>query len=65
MRAYLIVVLHVRQQDVTKMPLAEHNNVVKALPVGSSRSAVQHIRFTMGSAATSVDHEYPLIEVFG
>jgi phosphotransacetylase len=29
MRADLIVVFHVRQQHITKMPLAEHNNVVK------------------------------------
>src|ERR1700730_9699253 len=32
MRRYLIVVLHVRQQDVTEVSLAEHNNVVKAFP---------------------------------
>src|SRR5258707_15749553 len=32
MRADLVVVFHVRQQYVTEMPLAEHNNMVKALP---------------------------------
>src|ERR1700688_380478 len=32
MRTYLIVVLHVRQQDVTEAALAEYNNVVKAFP---------------------------------
>jgi hypothetical protein len=26
------VITHVRQQHMAKMPLAEHNNVVKALP---------------------------------
>jgi len=34
-------------------------------PVGSSRSAVRHIRFAMGSAAMSAGRECPLIEVFG
>src|SRR3981081_2507251 len=32
MRAGLIVILHVRQQEVTEVALAEHNNVVKAFP---------------------------------
>src|SRR6266403_1481671 len=32
MRTHLVVVFHVRQQHMTKMPLAEHNNVVKAFP---------------------------------
>src|ERR1700745_1144915 len=32
MRAYLIVIFQVRQQYVTEVPLAEHNNVVKAFP---------------------------------
>src|SRR5712675_1211348 len=32
MRAYLITILQVRQQYVTEVPLAEHNNVVKAFP---------------------------------
>ena len=32
MRAYLVIVFQVRLQHMTKMPLAEHNNVVKALP---------------------------------
>src|ERR1700680_2554539 len=32
MRAGLIVIFHVRQQDVTEVSLAEHNNVVKAFP---------------------------------
>src|SRR6202790_2670447 len=30
MRPYLVVIIHVRQQDVTEVSLAEHNNVVKA-----------------------------------
>src|SRR5664280_3259779 len=34
----------------------------RRIPCGSNRSAVQHIRFAMGSAATLVDHECPLIE---
>src|SRR3982074_3402963 len=32
MRPYLVVILHVRQQDVTEVSLAEHNNAVKAFP---------------------------------
>src|SRR3984893_12392788 len=32
MRPYLVVITHVRQQDVTEVSLAEHNNVVTALP---------------------------------
>src|SRR6202048_1401946 len=32
MRPYLVVITHVRQQDVTEVSLAEHNNVVKAFP---------------------------------
>jgi hypothetical protein len=32
MRSHLVVVVHVRLEHMTKMPLAEHNNVVKALP---------------------------------
>src|SRR6476660_4389584 len=32
MRPYLVVITHVRQQDVTEVSLAEYNNLVKALP---------------------------------
>src|SRR5271155_4292231 len=32
MRAGPIVIFHVRQQEVTEVALAEHNNVVKAFP---------------------------------
>src|SRR6266481_8761945 len=32
MRPYLVVIVHVRQQHVTEVALAEHNNVVKAFP---------------------------------
>src|SRR5882672_5668714 len=32
MRTHFVVVFYVRLQHMTKMPLAEHNNVVKALP---------------------------------
>src|SRR5260370_21675948 len=32
MGTYLVVIIHVRQQDVTEVSLAEHNNVVKAFP---------------------------------
>jgi hypothetical protein len=46
------------------MPLAEYNNMVKAFSAGSNRSAVQHMRFATASAATSVDHECPWIELF-
>jgi hypothetical protein len=31
-RARLIIAIHIRQQHMTKMPLAEYNNLVKALP---------------------------------
>src|SRR6476620_12667342 len=34
------------------------------IPAGSNRSAVQHMRFAMASAATSVDHECPWTELF-
>jgi hypothetical protein len=37
----------------------------QCIPCGSNRSAVLHIRFAMGNAATSADHECPLIELFG
>src|ERR1700686_436978 len=32
MRPYLVVIFHVRQQYMMEVSLAEHNNVVKALP---------------------------------
>src|ERR1700675_258864 len=32
MRTYLLAILHVGQQDVTEVSLAQHNNVVKAFP---------------------------------
>src|ERR1700726_4156521 len=32
MRPYLVVIFHVRQQYMTEVSLAEHNNVVNALP---------------------------------
>src|SRR6202022_991003 len=32
MRTYLIVVLHVRQQDVTKMSFASHDDMIDAFP---------------------------------
>jgi hypothetical protein len=31
MRPYLVVIFHVRQQYMTEVSLAEHNDVVKAL----------------------------------
>jgi hypothetical protein len=36
----------------------------QGIPAESNRSAVQHMRFAMASAATSVDHECPWIELF-
>jgi hypothetical protein len=36
----------------------------QGIPAGSNRSAVQHMRFAMASAATSVDHECSWIEPF-
>src|ERR1700687_4985202 len=44
MRTYLIVALHVRQQDVTKMSFAEHDDMIDALrrqPHRNVRSAAQ------------------------
>src|SRR5258705_9228975 len=32
MRAYLIIIFQVRQQNMSEVPLSEHNNVVKAFP---------------------------------
>src|ERR1700722_6283021 len=32
MSPYLVVIIHVREQEVTEVALAEHNNVVKAFP---------------------------------
>ena len=64
MRAYLIVVFHVRQQHVTKMSFTQDDDMIDAFsaiePI--SRSAYP---FCLGSAVTLVDHEYPLIGVFG
>jgi hypothetical protein len=36
----------------------------QGIPAGSNQSAVQHMRFATGSAATSVDRECPSIELF-
>ena len=35
MRARLIIVIHIRLQHMTKMTLAEHNNMVEAVPVAN------------------------------
>jgi hypothetical protein len=32
MRAYLIVVVHVRQQDVSKVPFAQNDDMIDAFP---------------------------------
>jgi hypothetical protein len=41
MRARAIVIFHVQQQQVTEVALAEHDNVVKALPTeASTRSRI-------------------------
>jgi hypothetical protein len=52
----VVVVVHARQKHMTKMLLAEHENVVKALP---SDRTVEPI------AATSANREWLLIEVIG
>ena len=65
MRTHLVVVFHVRQQHMPKMLLAEHNNVVKALPSDRANKSFSKIRFAMGNVATPVDPEYPLIEAGG
>jgi hypothetical protein len=45
--------------------LAEHNNVVKAFPADRADQPFSISILPRGSAATSVDHECPLIEAFG
>ena len=64
MRAGSIVIFHIRQQQVTEVALAEHNNVVKAFPADRTDQPLS-ISIAKGSAATSVDRECPLIEAFG
>jgi hypothetical protein len=32
MRAHLIIIFQIRQQQMSEVPLSEHNNVVKAFP---------------------------------
>src|SRR6185312_2798726 len=49
-----------RDEDATRR-IQQHD---QGIPAGSNRSAVQHMRFAMASAATSVDHECPWIELF-
>ena len=44
MRTDLVVVFHVRQQYVTEMPLAEHNNMIKALMVPRVAARETHQR---------------------
>ena len=44
------------------MSLAEHNNVVKALPSDRTDQPFGISAFAMGSAAVSAGHECPLIE---
>jgi hypothetical protein len=65
MRTDLVVVFHVRQQCVTEMPLAEHNNMVKALPSDRTDESLSKSVLPWGNVEASVDRECPLIEVFG
>ena len=59
-RASLVVISLIRFEQVAKMPLAKHNDIVQAIP--PSRSAVPHIRFAMAIAPLSAGHECPLPE---
>src|SRR3954447_18168851 len=49
-----------RDEDAARQ-IQQHGQGIAA---ESNRSAVQHMRFAMASAATSVDHECPWIELF-
>jgi hypothetical protein len=63
MRPYLVVIFHVRQQYMTEVSLAEHNNVVKAFP--SDRADQPFGISVLPWGVMSAGHECPLIEVFG
>ena len=47
---------------MTEVPLSEHDNAVKGIPIGSNRSVVPHIHFATGSVVTLVGRECPSIE---
>ena len=47
------VIIHVRQQDVTEVSLAEHNNVVKAFPADRTDQPFSISILPKGRAATS------------
>ncbi|WP_210189132.1 hypothetical protein [Nitrobacter vulgaris] len=49
---------------MTKMLLAQHNNMIKALPSDRTDQPFIIVVSAMGSAATSVDRECPTIEAF-
>jgi hypothetical protein len=59
MCAIAIVILHVRKEDVAEVSLAEDDDMIKAFPVGSNRSAVQHVYSAMEIAARLVGRECP------
>ena len=65
MRAGPIVTLHVTEQQVTEVALAEYNNVIKTFPSDRTDQPFSIPILPRGSAATSVDRECPLIEAFG
>ena len=65
MRTDLVVVFHVRQQYVTEMSLAQHNNMIKALPSDRTDESLSKSVLPWQSVATWVDRECPLIEVVG
>ena len=48
------VILHVRKEYVAQVSLAEDDDMIKAFPVGSNRSAVQHAHSAMEIAARLV-----------
>jgi hypothetical protein len=43
----------VKIEQMAQMPFAEHNNMVKTIPVGSNRPASPNIRFAMATVARS------------
>ena len=65
MRARAIVIFHVRQQQVTEVALAEHNNVVDAFPSNRTDQPFSISVFAMESVGTSGGRECRLIEVVG
>jgi hypothetical protein len=65
MRAGPIVTLHVTEQQVTEVALAEYNNVIKTFPSDRTDQPFSIPILPRGSAATSVYRECPSTKAFG